>query len=84
MPRVLPGVIEGVFYLYANRDNALQGKSPGGTGFIVSHPFEDDGRLHVQHYGVSNWHVAVNGGYSVVRLNTRDGGVDVFEFSPED
>ena len=83
VPRVLPGVIEGVFYLYATEDNARQGISPGGTGFIVSHQYEDDGRSFVQHYGVTNWHVLSNG-FSVVSLNRRDGSTDAFPFGPEE
>jgi hypothetical protein len=34
------------------------------------------------YYGVTNWHVACRDGFSVIRLNTRDGGIDVLEFDP--
>jgi hypothetical protein len=34
-------------------------------------------------YAVSNWHVAVREGASVVRINTKDGKSESFEFGPE-
>lgn len=35
-------------------------------------------------YGVTNWHVAVRDGCSVIRLNSHDGTTDVLELGPED
>ncbi len=86
MPRIPDSVISGVFYLYSSRDDALAGRNPGGTGFIVRYD-GTWGRLpsHGNHfYGVTNWHVACSRGFSVIRLNTKDGGTDVIELGPED
>ncbi len=85
MPSIPPHVIHSVFYLYRTVEDAEAGKDPGGTGFIVSFL----GHLHrggdpVPMFGVTNWHVACSSGYSVIRLNKRDGGIDVLEFGPED
>jgi hypothetical protein len=81
MPRIPESILRSVFYLYENADDARAGKDPGGTGFIVgSWPY---GTL----YAVTNWHVAVDHEHPihpVIRLNTKDGGVDVIDLGPED
>lgn len=71
-----------VFYLYRDRESAEKGDHFGGTGFLVGMRSKDHGKLFI--YGVTNWHVAVRDGFSVIRLNTRDGDVDVIELGPED
>jgi hypothetical protein len=81
MPRLPAKIINCVFYLYPDRESALTGRDFGGTGFLVSMA-RKDGSLFV--YGVSNHHVAVRDGCSVIRLNTLDGDVDVIELGPED
>jgi hypothetical protein len=88
MPRIPESVVKSVFYLYASKEDALAGRNPGGTGFIVDTggPAMDDktGVLRLPHlYGVTNWHVACSAGYSVIRLNTVDGGIDVLDFGPD-
>jgi hypothetical protein len=83
MPRIPPRIIDSVFYLYARREDAEGGKNPGGTGFVVEYApnLFHRGRMY---YGVTNWHVACDGGCSVIRLNRQDGGVEVIELGPED
>jgi hypothetical protein len=83
MPKIPPRVIDSVFYLYANREDALAGKNPGGTGFVVEYRGGVLGRTRL-YYGVTNWHVACRNGDSVIRLNNRGGGIDVIELGPED
>lgn len=75
-------VLDIVFFLYRSVEDARVGKNSGGTGFLISVPTPWPDRLHI--YGVTNWHVAVDQGASVVRLNTKDGNTDIFEFGPED
>src|SRR6185312_10181152 len=82
MPRIPPKFLDNVFYLYHDESNARQGKDFGGTGFLVGIPSSVPGHQYV--YAVSNWHVAVRDGASVIRLNTKDGGTDVFDFGPEE
>ena len=84
MPYIPQNVIRGVFYLYADTDAASAGRNPGGTGFIVRYDgtFRGDPGHHF--YGVTNWHVACDGGFSVIRLNKKDGGTDIIELGPED
>lgn len=78
MPRVGSAVVDGVFYLFSTPEMAASGKSPGGTGFIVQLGWSD------VYYAVTNWHVACKSGYSIIRLNTLDGGTDIINLGPED
>lgn len=85
MPRIPQKVINGVFYLYWSREDALAGRNPGGTGFIVKYEGENWNRevLGNHFYGVTNWHVACRG-CSTIRLNTIDGGTDIIELDPSE
>ncbi len=82
MPRLPKKVLNCVFYLYKDRASAESGDNFGGTGFLVGEQSKNRSQLFI--YGVTNKHVAVDDGYSVIRLNTRDGGTEIFEFGPED
>lgn len=85
MPRIPQRVINGVFYLYASREDAKAGRNPGGTGFIVQYrgrPRDEVFGIHL--YGVTNWHVALRDGFSTIRLNTVDGDVDIIELDPSE
>jgi len=84
MPKIPSKVIDAVFYLYASRGDALAGRNPGGTGFLVH--YNGYGSQSVppgQVYAVTNWHVACRE-WSVIRLNKQDGGIDVVDLGPED
>lgn len=77
-------LLDIVFFLYPDEESARQGKDAGGTGFFVALPseFAPD---HFHHgYAVTNWHVAVSGGNSVIRVNRRDGGIEIFDFEPHE
>ncbi len=83
MPRIPQNVIKGVFYLYANADDARAGRNPGGSGFVVRF----DGTLNEVYgrhffYGVTNHHVACDG-FPVIRLNRLDGGTDILDLNPD-
>ncbi len=80
MPRIPPQVLDCVCYLYENEDDARAGRNFGGTGFLVSVPSAFPGRDYV--YAVTNRHLACQK-WPVVRLNTLDGGTDVFDFCPD-
>jgi hypothetical protein len=83
MPRIPPQVFYSTFYLYRSREDAEEGSKFGGTGFFVGYPTGDD-RAPMLLYAVTNWHVAVRGGASVIRVNKIGGGVDILEFDPAD
>ena len=57
--------------------DAEAGEPFGGTGFFVGYPIQDS-EFHFV-YAVTNWHVAVKDGMSVIRVNTTDGGTDIFD-----
>jgi len=83
MPKIQQGLLDTVFYLYRNRDDAEKGKDFGGTGFLVGIRSKTDDSVHYL-YPVSNQHVVCEGGYSVIRLNTKSGGTDILELDPSD
>jgi len=81
VPRIHPNFASCVFYLYKSMEDARAGSNAGGTGFFVAMPTDD---LLGHHYGVTNWHVAVRDGFSVIRLNTSDGGVAFIDLDSSD
>jgi hypothetical protein len=81
MPVVPAKFLDTVFFLYKSEADAKAGKNAGGTGFFVALPTED-GLGH--HYGVSNYHVAVRDGFSVIRMNTANGGVEIIDLQPDE
>ena len=82
MPRIPPKVLDNVFYLYRTRSNAEGCINIGGTGFIVSIPSVKPDKAF--RYFVTNWHVAVRDGFSVVRVDKMDGTSDFFEYDCSD
>jgi hypothetical protein len=83
MPRIPPYYLDNVCYLYDSEESARAGREFGGTGFLVTVRSEQFPKLLLWAYAVTNWHVACQGS-SVIRINTVDGGIDIFPFGPED
>lgn len=83
MPKIPPALLDCTFYLYDSRDDAIAGKEFGGTGFIVGYTSQAYPNEIAHMYGVTNWHVAVRDGSSVMRLHRKDGTAQIFEFGPE-
>lgn len=81
MPQLPENYLNCVVYLYPDRGAANEGHDFGGTGFIVSVPSKKVTAWQWT-YVVSNWHVVRDS--PVVRINTKDGGTDIFEFDPSD
>lgn len=84
MPRIRDVFLECVFYLYRSRESALAGEDMGGTGFVTGVASKVDPKHRFYGYAVTNRHVAIDQGFSCIRVNRRDGGVDVFEFDPSE
>ena len=78
MPRIPHQVMDCPFYLYRTREEAEKGVGFGGTGFFVGYPGTAAG--YTSAYAITNWHVAVRDGFSVIRVNKIGGGTDIFEF----
>ncbi len=83
MPRIPDSITKTTFYLYPNRKAAEKGHGFGGTGCIIGIESEAQPTTYFL-YAVTNWHVAVKGGNSVIRINTSDGKTDIFEHDPSD
>jgi hypothetical protein len=82
MPVVRPDTLRCVVYLYPSKDAAKSGASEGGSGFIVGVKSEKLPKHYL--YAVTNRHMITRGnGNSVVRLRTAEGGVDIFDYSPD-
>ena len=76
-------LLDIVFFLYPDKASAQAGKNAGGTGFFVSIP---SGTYPLQYhhlYAVTNWHVAVDGS-PVIRVNSKSGPPEIFEFEPHE
>jgi hypothetical protein len=88
MPRIPDQILNCVFYLYASEADAKAGKNFGGTGFFIFFPMFDGPQegttVRGWTYAVTNWHVAVRDGFSVIRVNTKDGKTEIFDFGPEE
>jgi hypothetical protein len=96
MPQISKTILDSTFYLYPTEEDAVNGTSMGGTGFLVAYTkmftremgSADIGRPNMHIYGVTNYHVAVRGsnsqGSPVVRLNCLDGTTERFPFDCAD
>ncbi|MBW8846870.1 MAG: hypothetical protein JF607_18045 [Burkholderiales bacterium] len=74
-------MLDCTFFLYESEDDAKRGVKAGGTGFAIG--LQSEAGLDVTYfYGVSNWHVIRN--CPVVRVRTKNGRTDLFNFGPED
>ena len=82
MPRIRDEVLDCSIFLYGSEADALSGREYGGSGFLVAVPDKNNERYR-QLYAVTNSHV-VEGGYSVIRLNTQEGSVTVLPFQAAD
>jgi hypothetical protein len=83
MPRIPPQLLYSTFYLYSSIEDAKDGSRFGGTGFFVGYPTGEPSAPNLL-YAVTNWHVAVRDGFSVIRINKIGGGVDVLDFDPSE
>ena len=76
-------LLQTVYFLYANKDDAEAGINAGATGFVASVPLQNWPN-HYHWIGVTNWHAACELGLSVVRVNRKEGVPDVFDYGPEE
>jgi hypothetical protein len=83
MPIIPPRILNCCFYLYKTAADACAGRPFGGTGFLVAVPSQLDER-YCHTVGVTNWHVAVRDGCSVIRANKAGGGIRVINRDPSE
>lgn len=80
MPRISDAYTDCAVYIYASRNDAESGVLQGGSGFIVTLPFDNDPENpHVHTYVVTNNHVVESAKTPVIRLNRRDGQMEFIE-----
>lgn len=69
-------ILNTVVFVYETAEQAAEGRKAGGTGFFVTVPSLKAPETFQHLYVVTNVHVA-KGEPRTLRVNTRDGGVDV-------
>jgi hypothetical protein len=82
MPRIPDAALSHIVYLYPSVADAENGSRAGGSGFFVNIPslvIPGKGFL----YAVTNAHV-IEAGNTVIRLNTKGGKFDTFDFTEND
>ena len=83
MPRLHDKLTSIAFYLFPDEESANKGDGMQGTGFLVGiHGAEGSGLVHL--YAVTNEHVAISGGCSVIAFNRLSGGRHIHPVGPED
>ncbi len=84
MPRLNHQIESFVFFLYGIDENNGEITGPNGTGFLIAIGLSDhDPQLAPRHaYAITCHHVAVRGGSSIIRINTRDGSSRLIEMDP--
>jgi hypothetical protein len=83
VPLIADWFLNCVVYLYPSADYAVDGVAIGGTGFLVWVPSEVD-EDHGVTYCVTNSHIVREAASPVIRLNTKDGGMDIIELTQDD
>jgi hypothetical protein len=83
MPRISDVYTHNAVYIYANIEDAREGRAFGGSGFLVHIAFETNKHLS-QIYVVTNRHVIHGTPTPVIRLNQVDGTSGGFTTRPEE
>ena len=83
MPAIPNKLLDCVLYLYRDSSSATEGVRNGGAAFIVGVQSKTDpSATHL--YAITNHHVAVKSGCSVIRVNKKDGGAGTLDLDPSD
>jgi hypothetical protein len=86
MPKLGADITNIAFYLYREEPDPKGGQNkitgPWGSGSIVGRQVPGVQIFH--YYGVTNWHVAVRDGASIIRINTADEKTRILKYQPED
>lgn len=77
LPRIPDEFLDCAIYLYPDPKSANAGVQSGGSGFLVSLPDEKEPGKYIT-VAVTNRHV-VETGSPVIRMNTKAGGVHIYD-----
>lgn len=84
MPRLNRTFKNMVFFLYGRSPESGEIVGPLGTGSLIGVEAQT-GTWYMNHfYAVTCWHVAIQNGASILRVNTKDGGSRYIELEPHD
>ena len=75
MPRIKDEFLECPIFLYVSVDDAKNDYNTGGSGFLTAVKTEQ----HEYIYAVTNSHVIIEGKSPVVRINRKDGEVQILD-----
>jgi hypothetical protein len=84
MPRIPPALECSAFFLFRRDPRTGDvNDEPDGTGFVVARSWKTvTNRFH--YYAVSNWHVVVKRGASILRVNTVSGKSRLIDTEPHE
>jgi hypothetical protein len=86
VPKIGDRYNKAVFFLYRTNPKTGLVEGPLGTGFFT-YRYTDDAngkRAGVHYYGVTNYHIAIALGATIIRINTKDGSTRDLPFETED
>src|ERR1700690_268268 len=85
MPRLNPTFKQMVFFLYGRDPKTSKVVGPLGSGFFVALEGVRSKNWYMRHfYAVTCWHVAVQNGASIIRINTTNGKSRFIELEPHE
>jgi hypothetical protein len=89
MPRINDRLLDCVFFLYENEEEAQNGERGGGTGFFVSVLSPKSPSVFAQHmYAVTCKHLVkpnqAPAAFPIMRVNTYSGDPAIFPSTPEE
>lgn len=76
-------ILNATAFLYPSLEDAREGRAFGGSGVCVQVPLPNRPDLSIPFF-VTNWHVAVSGGASVVRYVDKQGEVRFVDADPSE
>jgi hypothetical protein len=79
MPRISDEILECSIFLYHSKEDAENDYNTGGSGFLVAIKTEQ----HECYYAVTNSHVILEGESPVVRINRKDGKIQILDIPPK-
>jgi len=77
--RIADEFLQCVVYVYPSEDAAREGKKVGGSGFLVHSLCSDGAETRDEIFVVTNRHVIASMKDPVLRVNRRDGAIDVIK-----
>jgi hypothetical protein len=83
MPRIRQAAVDATFYLFRRNPQTGAIDGPWGTGFFVIRSSKIP-TGHPHFYAVTNWHVAIDAGASIIRVNTHDGKSRFIDYHPDE